>query len=244
MRDRYWEWTFMKKTLLISLAICILLFGGCSGRSAERLYRRSVKDAANAEVSEVLPLVTLTPDSDTVTWNEDGARVLLLSWHRHPERYAAGESFECTYGVIWTFTDGEILAWYDENSEGVTDWPLRLKQLIGLPPSSEYTHFTAFWAELDELVRPAFQTDVTKQLTAEELKIPNLGEHGDWFIEYADSAYGKASPYPWTRLGYTYDWAGNGTEYGLTEFIILEGSTVEIEWTLSTEEFIEWMAAN
>ena len=48
--------------------------------------------------------------------------------------------------------------------------------------------------------------------------------------------------YPWTRLGYTYDWNEAGDEYGLTEFIILPGSEVEIEWTLTTDEFIAWLS--
>ena len=32
--------------------------------------------------------------------------------------------------------------------------------------------------------------------------------------------------YPWTRLGYTYDWADNDTEYGMTEFIVEDGAQV------------------
>ena len=47
-----------------------------------------------------------------------------------------------------------------------------------------------------------------------------------WFEENEAASYG-ADGYPWTRLGYTYDWADNGTEYGLTEFLVPSGTEVE-----------------
>ena len=49
------------------------------------------------------------------------------------------------------------------------------------------------------------------------------------------------SAYPWTRLGYTYDWADNGQEYGLSEFLIRQGAEVEVAFTMTTEEFIAWL---
>ena len=42
-------------------------------------------------------------------------------------------------------------------------------------------------------------------------------------------------------MGYTYDWADNGIEYGLTEFLIEENAAVEIAFTKTTEEFIDWL---
>ena len=91
-------------------------------------------------------------------------------------------------------------------------------------------------------VRPAYQTDITK----DEMEV-SWPENGDidfkeWFDgnivwSYFDSAY------PWTRLGYTYDWADNGTDYGLTEFIIQNGAPVDIELLYTNEEFLNWLAA-
>lgn len=208
------------------------------------LYERAVEDARTAEESEILPLVNLTSDSDMVTWNEDETKVLLLSWHEYPDSYKAGASFTCSYGEIWTFTDKEILNWYDENSESVTDCELRLKQLIGLPESAEYTHVSAFWVDIDELIRPAYQTDVTKQVSADLLDGSGLGEHKEWFGGNAEYSYSETTPYPWTRLGYTYDWAKDSDEYGLSEFLILSGSVIEVEWTKSTDEFLTWLESN
>ena len=57
-------------------------------------------------------------------------------------------------------------------------------------------------------------------------------------IAKALSSYFYGS-YPWTRLGYTYDWADNGTEYGLTEFIVNSGAEVEVEFTQNMDEFLD-----
>lgn len=240
-----------KKTIIVGaiiISIILLLIGmAVLMRWAEPekdLYAEAVKDAKIADENEIEFLVTLTENSDMVTWNADRTKVLLLSWHEYPESYKAGESFTCTYGEIWTFTDKEILSWYNDNAKGVTDWELRLEQLIGLPESSEYTHVSAFWVDIDEVIRPAYQLDVTQQMSADLLDGSALSGHKPWFDDNAEYSYSEETPYPWTRLGYTYDWADNGKEYGLSEFLILTDSVIEVEWTKSTEEFVSWLEEN
>lgn len=228
--------------LLLSL-LCLLPLAACGREPAEDPYLLSVEDAMEAEAHEICPLVTLTPESELVTWSQDGTRVLLLSWHRYPESYPPGETLRCEHGEVWTFTDGEICAWYEEHADTVTDWELRLKQLIGLPAEKEKTHFTAFWVDPEDVLRPAYQPDITSQMTEEDLDGSSLGDLAPWFEANEDSTYSGEPPYPWTRLGYTMDWADNGTDYGLTEFIILPDAPVEVEWTMTTEEFIQWMEA-
>ena len=232
----------MKKAYAILLMVLAVAISGCTTVDIDRqgAYERAVRDAVFAEECELMPLVEITPDSELTTWNEEG-KVLMLSWNRHPERYIEGTSYTLENGEIWTFTDKEILVWYEENGEGVEDWVLRLEELIGLPEGSGYTHVSAFWCDPEELIRPAYVTDITAQMDASALDGSALGAFEEWFEgniiwSYFDSAY------PWTRLGYTYDWDEAGDEYGLTEFIILPGSEVEIEWTITTEEFLSWLS--
>ena len=205
-------------------------------------YMVSVIDAHQAEESEINPLVALTKDSDMATWNDKG-QVLLLSWHSYPQSYIPGEQFTCKYGEMWTFTDKEVLSWYDENANGVEDWELRFEQLLGLPATDNKTHVSAFWVDPDEIIRPAFQPDSTKQVTVQELDGSALGEHKEWFDGNAEYSY-VTSAYPWTRLGYTYDWYVDDNEYGLTEFIILPDSVIDVEWTKSFDEFVVWLQEN
>jgi len=220
----------------------ILLIDGLLGGKEGFFYALSVIDAKWAKEDEILPLVALTEDAELVTTNEDG-QVLLLSWHSYPESYIPGEQFTCKYGEMWTFTDKEAMKWYDENSENVTDWELRFEQLLGLPYTDEKTHVSAFWVDPEEIIRPAYQTDAKKQMDASVLDGSALGEHKEWFDGNAEYSY-KTSAYPWTRLGYTYDWLPDETEYGMTEFIILADSVIDVEWTKSFDEFIGWLAEN
>ena len=77
--------------------------------SVPDLYGNAVADSVNADADEIFSLVTLTKESEMVTWNEDEKRVLLLSWNDSPEVYTQGAEIVFD-GEIWTFTDREILA--------------------------------------------------------------------------------------------------------------------------------------
>jgi len=49
-----------------------------------------------------------------------------------------------------------------------------------------------------------------------------------WFTDLTAASYGD-NGYPWTRLGYTYDWGNPKSEAGLSEFVIRPGATIEIK---------------
>lgn len=54
----------------------------------------------------------------------------------------------------------------------------------------------------------------------------------DWFANQTRYSYtADANPYPWTRLGYTYDW-GSGNHVGLSEFVVrgarADGTTIAV----------------
>lgn len=237
---------FLTVLLCLIFAAAAFLVTYCSMLPAQPaleddLYTAAVADSVKAEEDEIFPLVSLVKGSDMVTWNEDGQRVLLLSWNRHPELYTEGKTLSLE-GEVWTFTDGEIQAWYAAHGQGVEDWDLRLKQLIGLPPTSAYTHVSAFWVDVSDVIRPAYQPDVTEQMDASLLDGSALGEHVEWFNDNIVYSY-FTSAYPWTRLGYTYDWSSENGEYGLSEFLLPEGTEVEIEFTMETREFVDYLAS-
>lgn len=232
-------WTLPILVLLI--AVGVLWFTEKRQERPQSLYQAAVTDAVTADAEEIEPLVELTRDSPMTTWDEQG-RVQLLSWHHYPEKYPKGAQIALEDGSVWTFTDKEIAAWYKENKSGITNWEQRLEQLIGLPPEAGYTHISGFWVNPQEVLRPAYVTDITKQMS---LTFPENIDPAyiQWFEENSTFSY-EESAYPWTRLGYTYDWADNGTEYGLTEFLIEENASVEIAFTKTTKEFIQWLEQN
>ena len=44
--------------------------------------------------------------------------------------------------------------------------------------------------------------------------------------------------YPWTALGYTYDY-GKEDHYGLSEFVLLKGSRYYVEKTVKIDDYIK-----
>ena len=110
-----------------------------------------------------------------------------------------------------------------------------------MPDDGSCTRFSAFWIAPAEVIRPAYVTDVTAQMENGYDQITDPAYQA-WFDGNIIYSY-FASEYPWTRLGYTYDWSGGDSAYGLTEFLIADGSEAEIAFTYSTEEFVAWLDA-
>ena len=204
--------------------------------SLEELYEQAVEDSVFAEESEIEPLVTLTKEDKLVSWDEEG-RVLLCTWHNYPDSYPEGEKVTIEWGPVWTFTDKEIDSYADE-LEKADDPQMRLRQLIAFAPDSEHSTVTGFWVYPADVRRPAYQSDPTDGSMTTAFGEDVEEEFKEWFDENTLGSYFYGA-YPWTRLGYTYDWADNGTEYGMTEFIVNSGAEVEVEFTETTEEFLE-----
>lgn len=238
---------FFKKKILtpfLSLLLALVCIAGTAAvclwpvpveNTPEQLYHQAVIDAVTIEPEEIKPLVTITPESELVTWRE--GKILLLTLNHHPERYIAGETFSLP-DEVWTVTDKELSAWYASHKKGVKDWTLRLKQLVGVKPEDSYTHMTAMWVSPQDVRRPAYNPDITEDAMPTALPEDTPEEYREWFEgnilwSYFDSAY------PWTRLGYTYDWSENSGEYGLTEFWIAPGAQAEIAYTDTVADFIE-----
>ena len=254
-----------RKILAVIMAVCMTTgFGGCAKKDAEpvnppaetantpaeaanppaeeekspeELYEIAVRDSVFAEESEIQKLVSLTKEDALVSWDEQD-RVLLCTWHNYPDSYPEGETVTIAWGPVWTFTDLEIATHADELKE---EGEMRLKQLISFAPDSEHSTVTGFWVDPARVKRPAYQYDPT-----DGSMTTSFGENVDeefkaWFDDNILWSY-FYSAYSWTRLGYTYDWADNGNEYGMTEFIVEDGAEVEVAFTESTQEFLSRIA--
>ena len=205
--------------------------------SNEELYNAAVRDAVFADEDEILPLINITKDSPDVIW--DGDRVLMVFMHKYPSSYVAGTNMSLQWSNVWCVSAAEIYKWVKNNADA-TDWTLRLHQGLGMYTTKNYNSLTAVWVDANVLYRPAYVTDTTAKMAN------TLQKTGDeafddafkvWFDENTIGSYFDGA-YPWTRLGYTYDWADNGTEYGMSEFIIPQNTNVYVEYTYSVEEFV------
>lgn len=99
---------------------------------------------------------------------------------------------------------------------------------MGLPIDETYTHLIELWVRPDALFRPSPDNEITD--TVASLDFPANAEDGyiEWFNENIIKSYFPIR-YPWTRLGYTYDWANNDNEIGVSEFVIKRDSKVIVK---------------
>ena len=59
----------------------------------------------------------------------------------------------------------------------------------------------------------------------------------EWFRHRRQTIYAGDYPYPWTRLGYTYDRGNTSNRVGLSEFVILGSSTAGINSIISNDDY-------
>lgn len=256
--QKFWK---AKISLLLTIVLVLAAVGGTWGitysvtrpeaqpaiagentpKTTEDLYAEAVRDAMTVESDEILPLVSLDEGKPYAVYDDEG-RVLLLTFHKYPDSYPDGADVKIEWGEVWTFTGGEFADWYKESKDGVSDWPARLRQLIGLTPDNTASHFTAMWVKPEDVQRPAYVQDIGEVSMTSSLAEDTDETFKEWFDgniiwSYFDSAY------PWTRLGYTYDWAADAKdEYGLSEFLVASGSEVEVVYTVTTEEMLSMLA--
>ena len=122
------------------------------------------------------------------------------------------------------------------------DRKLRLEQMLGLPPGGTKDRFVELWASPDDLFRPSADPEISDCVA--ELTFPTSPDyvtvsdtHRAWYASLVATSYLEGG-YPWTRLGYTYDWNPDTDEVGLSEFVIRAGADVGVASVTPTEQYV------
>jgi hypothetical protein len=110
---------------------------------------------------------------------------------------------------------------------------LRLQQYLGLilNKNSNKTHFVEMWVKAEDLSRPCIDSEINDS-SCQVLPIPVPDSHSVLQKIYQSSYEGNSDRYPWTGLGYTYDWGNPRKPHvGASEFLINPepGKSVEVE---------------
>ena len=97
------------------------------------------------------------------------------------------------------------------------------------------------WVKPSDLFRPSADPEISDGEAETEFRRPNnfvtvSDAYVKWYNDLKMQSYGS-NGYPWTRLGYTYDWGDNRRHIGLSEFVIMPGATVEIKAISSTMDY-------
>ncbi len=226
------------------------LFSACAVQSPtlcqadlQKAYHCAIIDAETAEPSEISNnLVAIVPSNEKLIWKNKGdtqnARILVVTWTNY-DGYdnKIGQSVELSREV-WVTTAPEVKNFCKRMSGGRL---LRLEQLLGLPANAGKTKFVEMWVKPGDLFRPSADPEISDREAETEFRTTNKfvkvsDEYVKWYNELKMKSYGT-NGYPWTRLGYTYDWGDNRRHIGLSEFVIMPGATVEVNTISSTLEY-------
>ena len=229
---------FRKSFIILPLVIlCSCSNVGESLTLEERLHNAYL-DVIETKEENIRSLVNLVPEDENIIYDKTSERVLLFTLHRYPTSYPDGEDITFTWGESWLCSVKELENWYLENKSNITDPLLRVKQLLGMSHESKNTYISSMWINTSDCVRPAYVTDVTKQMkTTFEDGVSD--DYKNWFMSQYYYSY-DVSKLPWTRLGYTYDWSEQAKDkYGLSEFVAYKGTNAKVEKTLLVEDFLK-----
>jgi len=232
--------------VILFFVLSAILLSSCSGCletsqeiSIQEVYRNAIEDAKIAEPDEISRnLVAIVDYNDELIWEgEPGESSVLVvtwtSWDGYNNK--VGESMACTRD-IWVTVVPNVKEFCSETHLFGDKLTLRLEQLLGLPPHNGKQWFVEVWVNPDDLFRPSPDPEITDHEA--ELDFPkNVNEeHIRWFNELKGKSYGE-NGYPWTRLGYTYDWGNPESEIGLSEFVIKSGVIIEVNSVLNTSDY-------
>ncbi|ASZ13005.1 hypothetical protein KTO58_09320 [Chitinophaga pendula] len=216
----------------------------------DQLYNDAVTDAMYAAGNEkVDSLWPIKADNQRLQWkNVNGQQyVLLATFMRYPGSYPVGDSITNSWGESWLFIPGQMKQRLAGAFKPGVDTINRVCQLLGLPPvnSKSNTHIAQIWVKASRLFRPAGNPDITAT-TAPATLIPTVSaEHTTWFNGYIIFAYYRPLQpsgdyhYPWTRLGYTLDWAPGASKVGLSEYVLQPNSGIWVESVQKAGDFFK-----
>jgi hypothetical protein len=110
---------------------------------------------------------------------------------------------------------------------------LRLQQYLGLilNKNSNKTHFVEMWVKAEDLSRPCIDPEINDS-SCQVLPVPVPKSNSVLQKIYKSSFEDNGEHYPWTGLGYTYDWGNPKKPHvGASEFLLNPdpGKSVEVE---------------
>jgi len=229
--------------LLLALAACTTLPN--DPVEPNSAYRAAIGDAAVASPRKIVALLALPPAEtlSVVSW---------MSARKVPSCSKGATPCVVTLGdrPLWVTLSGEVQARCRRWKLSGDELRNRLEQLLGMPmdPPPQYRNatFVEFRVARHSLARPCLGVDASDPaqpvctLDARPTTPATLLAFvGQQMAESYVIDHPGAPGYPFTRLGYTYDWAptARGDHYGASEFIVTPTSTVEVVSVVSTDDY-------
>lgn len=219
-------------------------------------YEQAVQAAkypVPAHVSRgLVPITTFTPG---LVWDDSGQKVLMATWTK-AKYYTGQPPYETTLpATVWLTAVPFFQQFCQKTGLQGDALRIRLAQRLGMPPDSANDVFVQMWVDPRDVFRPCpdpeindqeCQVNLTAGLVDQSSSCPwSAALQGqvsgrfvavvqsqiEWMCSNWASSYPPNEPrksFPWTALGYTYDW-GAQSFYGESEFVIPPDTTVTVQ---------------
>jgi hypothetical protein len=199
-------------------------------------------------------LVPVVPTNPKLEWvgTGDEARVKVVSWMSENafQRYwstpaelpADGQASAGWGRVSWVTAVPQVRDFCRALGKDVDATTNRLKQLLGLSPDWQYHRFVEFLVSPKDLFRPCPDPEIDDSRCELTNANPAPDDYRLWFVNNYANSY-AVSGAPWTRLGYTYDWAPAADRanprkpYGASEFIVRPGANYTVTARYTTAQY-------
>ena len=255
----------MKSLKLLLLFIIITVFG-CqeikidvqTKTSDSSLYQQAMEISMYPTTSNISEnLISITPENkDLIRKKINGENyILVATWGPWAQKTGpvSMDTFFKTYkdstsfnsgdpnlNPIWVTAAPELLK--RMKKENYVDTDLRLAQLLGMPPNTKDSYFVEFWVKPGDLFRPCPDNEITDSQCDVCLSEKTDSSYVAWFNNLRINSYYQCDlydQYPWTQLGYTYDWnPKNKSHIGLSEFIVRKNKNIIVNAVYTTEEYL------
>jgi len=188
-------------------------------------YFQSVYDSAVYQRAHVRELFPLRPDADGF--------VLAATLGRRDGN--VGDTITATGEGIWVTIVPEVQS-ICRGFRG--DVQMQLRQLLGLPPDADVPRFLVLRVKASEIFRPSPYAETTTKYPCPDPAgdatcgnvFPSTATpaHVQWIATASFNLHAIPYGYPWTHLGYTYNWAPGKDRYGASEYVIRPPATAVI----------------
>lgn len=223
------------------------------GEDLRAMYEAAIVDAMTAEAHEIYDgLIAVVEDNEYLLFRgEPGNRQVLMvtwtSWTGYDDYVGKSLPMDTVTKAnmpqtrdVWVTAAPEVRDFSctltGQSAEAIV---LRLEQRLGLPPGNGKTRFVEMWVNTEDLFRPTPDPDITDTVAGLDFPPDTSQEYMDWFEALRAESYSLEHGYPWTRLGYTYDWGSPDSVVGFSEFVIRSGAIVDVHAVIMTADYCE-----
>ena len=226
--------------LLIPVALAMAIFRGNSYSLADE-YRRAIRETMSPDpgmVSHALYAFKFDHPINVVTWTQ--ARVVPSLQGPNPKSDPR-DIWVTVAPLLKTFCQDYVKSHQPDPQQ----LALRIKQRLGLPPNATEDTFVELSIDpkTTRLIRPCGDSSVeSNTCVPPDLPTPatvwgttnpsETNKQAEWILRNYYSSFASSAQFPWTSLGYTFDWARKNEEseqfvrWGESEFVIPAGDPV------------------